>query len=75
MAGGGGEFEEIEGAVGVYVEDSRAGGSVPLYFWKFLQGGGSIDPTVWRGVLSGVPSDWEDPGRIPPQGGPSAGKI
>ena len=32
------------------------------------------DPTVRRGFLGHVPSDWEDSGRVPPQGGPTAGK-
>ena len=57
------------------VEDSRAGGSRSPDFGICLQGGGSSDPTVRRGVLGDVPSDWEDSGPVPPQGGPAAGKV
>ena len=54
--------------MGVDVEDYRLGGREPLNFRKFLQGGGSRKPTVWRGVMGDLSSDQEDPGRVPPQG-------
>ena len=53
--------------MGVYFEDYRAGGRVTPDFGKFIQGGGSSRPTIQRGVLGNVPSDWEDPGRVVPQ--------
>ena len=61
--------------VGADVMNSRAGGSGPPDFGKFLQCGASSNATVRSGVLGDVPSDREDPGRVPPQGGPPAGKM
>ena len=58
--------------MGKDVEYYRAGGSGHPELRKFLQGGGSIKPTVRRGVLGDVPSYWEGPGRVPQQGGPPA---
>ena len=51
-----------------------AGGIIPPNFQELLQGGGTSNPLVWCRVMSDVPSDWMDPGRFPPQGGPPAGK-
>ena len=48
---------------------------MPPDFQECLQGGGSIDPTVWRSVTGDVISDLEDPGRFPPQCGPPAVKY
>ena len=42
----------------------------PPDFEKFIQGGGSIKYTVQNGVLGDDLSDREDPGWVPPQGGP-----
>ena len=57
------------------VEDYRQGGSGPPDSGKFLLVSVSSNPTVCHGVLGDVPSDWEDPGKVTPQGGPLYGKI
>ena len=54
--------------------DFREGRSRPPDFQEILQGGGASDPPVRRRVMGDVSSDWEDPGRFPPQGGLPAGK-
>ena len=47
----------------------QSGGIEPPEFLNFIQGSGSSDPTVWRGVMGDVSSDREDPGQVPPQVG------
>ena len=49
------------------VKDSRAGGSRPPDIGKFLQVGGSSDPSVQRRFLGGVQLDRGDPGGVSPQ--------
>ena len=60
--------------MGKDVKCFRAEGIIPQDVREILQGGGARDTPVCRLIASDVPSDWEDPGRVSPQGGPSAGK-
>ena len=71
---GGWKPEEGAEAVGAYFVGLRAGGSIPPDIQKCLKGGGAGKPHVWSRDLGNDPQDWEDPGWVPPQGGPSAGE-
>ena len=51
-----------------------ARGIRPLNGQVFLQGGSASNTPVWNLILGGVPLYWEDPGQVPSQGGPLAGK-
>ena len=61
--------------MGADVKDSIAGGIVSSFLQKFLQGSGSINPTVWRGFLDDVPYIGDETERVPPKGGLPAGKM
>ena len=60
-------------AMGVALTDSRSVGGGPPDFRELLQVGGSGKPSIRHGDLSHVYQYWEDPHRVPPQGGPPAG--
>ena len=60
--------------MGVDITDSWAGGGGPLELWELLQGGDSGNPPIQRGDLGRVPQDWEDPWRVPPEGGLTASR-
>ena len=64
------KFKEGAESVGMYVTGFRAGRSRPPDSQELLQFDVLRDTPVWRIIMGDVPSDWEDPRRIPPQGGP-----
>ena len=68
-------FEEGAEVVGTDVADFRAGGIISPDGQEILLSGGSSNTLVRHWIMGDVPSDWEDPGSIPPQRGSQDGKY